>query len=70
LTTNSSRLGKQLLKYFILFTIGGIIYIFIEIVYRGYTHPLMFVLGGLSLIFVGLLDEYKKPPAIKQMCVK
>lgn len=60
---------KQLIKYFVLFLVGGITYILIEIAYRGHTHPLMFVLGGLSLIFVGLLDEYKKPPVIVQMII-
>jgi uncharacterized membrane protein len=47
-----------------LFLVGGLLYIFIEIVYRGYSHPFMFVLGGLSLILVGLLNERKKPPSI------
>ena len=55
---------KQLLKYFVLFLAGGITYILIEIAYRGYSHPLMFVLGGISLILVGLLNERKKPPSI------
>ena len=58
---------KQLLKYFTLFLVGGFFYIFIEISCRGHSHPLMFVLGGLTLILVGLLDEYKKPPIIVQM---
>lgn len=58
---------KQLIKYFALFIVGGLVYIFIEIAYRGHSHPLMFILGGLTLILVGLLDEYKKPPIIVQM---
>jgi len=48
----------------VLFLAGGITYILIEIAYRGYSHPLMFVLGGISLILVGLLNERKKPPSI------
>ena len=60
---------KQILKYLILFLVGGLAYIFIEIAYRGHSHPLMFILGGLSLILVGLLDEYKKPPIIVQMII-
>ena len=55
---------KKLLKYFALILVGGLAYILIEIAYRGRSHPLMFVLGGLSLILVGLLDERKKPPFI------
>ena len=58
---------KKILNYFILFLVGGLAYILIEIAYRGRSHPLMFVLSGLSLIFVGLLDEHKKPPIIVQM---
>ena len=55
---------KKLLKYFALFIFGGLLYILIEIACRGRSHPLMFVLSGLSLILVGLLDERKKPPFI------
>ena len=58
---------KQLIKYFTLFIIGGLLYILIEIIYRGHSHPLMFALGGLSLILVGLLDERKNSPIIVQM---
>lgn len=61
---NSSKLGRLLLNYFALFLVGGLLYILIEIAYRGHSHPLMFAVAGLSLILVGLLDERKNPPPI------
>lgn len=43
----------------ILFLIGGRLYTWIEILWRGYTHWSMFVLGGLCFVIMGLLNEYK-----------
>ena len=49
---------KQCLKLMVLFPIGGTIYVGIEILWRGYSHPSMFVLGGVCFILVGLINEY------------
>ncbi|CAK7017163.1 hypothetical protein ACF3M2_16030 [Tissierella carlieri] len=49
---------KQLIKYLILFIIGGISYFFIEILWRGYSHMTMLILGGLCFILVGLIGEH------------
>ncbi|WP_353092535.1 hypothetical protein [Tissierella praeacuta] len=49
---------KQLIKYLILFIIGGISYFFIEILWRGYSHMAMVIVGGLCFISVGLINEY------------
>jgi len=46
-----------LIKYPVLFVIGGTSYIFIEILWRGYTHITMFFLGGLCFILIGLINE-------------
>ena len=48
---------KNLFKILILFIIGGGIYIGIELLYRGYTHWTMFILGGLCFVVIGLLNE-------------
>lgn len=48
---------KNLLKYLILFLIGGGTYYLIEILSRGYSHWSMAVLGGVCFIAVGLLNE-------------
>lgn len=42
----------------LLFFIGGNIYMLIEILWRGYTHWTMFLLGGLCFVIMGLLNEH------------
>lgn len=44
-------------KYLFLFLVGAILYISIEIIYRGYSHWTMGVLGGISFISIGLINE-------------
>lgn len=48
---------NSLVKYPIIFLIGAIVYMGIEIIWRGYTHWTMGVLGGIILILIGLIDE-------------
>ncbi len=48
---------KQLLKYLFLFLVGGITYFFIEILFRGYSHWTMAILGGICFVIIGLLNE-------------
>lgn len=45
-------------QYFILFLIGGSAYYFLEILWRGYSHISMFVLGGICFISIGTLRQY------------
>ncbi len=47
----------NLLKAFILFAIGGFVYLGIEILYRGYTHWSMYILGGICFVLMGLINE-------------
>ena len=56
-------------KNLILFSIGGIFYIVIELLWRGYTHISMFLLGGLCFWLIGLINEKRsrKIPLITQM---
>lgn len=49
---------KLLGKYLILFIIGGIVYNLIEILWRGYSHWTMFILGGICFICLGLINEF------------
>jgi uncharacterized membrane protein len=44
-------------KYLIVFEVGGVVYYTIELLYRGYSHESMFILGGLCLINIGLINE-------------
>lgn len=48
---------KLLSKYLFLLLVGGITYVGIEILWRGYSHWTMFLLGGLCFICCGLLNE-------------
>ncbi|MGL5437111.1 MAG: putative ABC transporter permease [Lachnospiraceae bacterium] len=48
---------KQKLKYATLLTAGGGIYVAIELLWRGYTHWSMFLLGGACFVFCGLINE-------------
>lgn len=47
----------KLFKYIFLFFFGGISYIIIELLWRGYRHTSMFVLGGLCFVLLGLINE-------------
>ena len=48
---------KQILKQIFLYIIGGLIYLLIEILFRGHTHWTMFIVGGLCFTLIGLLNE-------------
>ena len=58
-------------EYFILFLTGGILYVLIEIAYRGYSHISMFVVGGICFILICSIDEFTpfKIPIIVQMII-
>lgn len=52
------RIFTIIAKYLFLFGIGGGVYILIELLYRGYSHWTMLILGGLSFVLVGILNEF------------
>ena len=45
----------------VLFLIGGRLYTWIELLWRGRTHWTMFILGGGGFVILGLLNEYRIP---------
>ena len=60
---------KQL-RPLILFGIGGLLYVLIELTVRGRTHWSMFIVGGLAFFLIGCINEkYKKMPLVKQMLI-
>lgn len=65
----SSSFFTELFRQLIIMLYGGFIYGAVEILYRGHTHPSMFILGGLSLVWVGGLNGFfrRKPPLLVQM---
>ena len=38
--------------------IGALLYMWVEILYRGYTHWTMGVVGGICFLLIGLINEY------------
>lgn len=48
---------KLMLKYLFLFMLGGAAYVGIELLYRGYSHISMFIVGGSCFLFIGLINE-------------
>ena len=53
--------AKKILKFIgrelALFVIGALIYMLIEILFRGHTHWTMGIVGGLCFVIIGLLNE-------------
>ncbi len=51
-------MGHRLLnKYLILFDVGGVLYVIIEMTWRGRSHWTMFLLGGLCFLCLGFINE-------------
>lgn len=48
---------KQYRKEIILWFIGGLLYIGIELMWRGYSHWTMFLLGGICFVGMGQINE-------------
>ncbi|WP_125140007.1 putative ABC transporter permease [Clostridium transplantifaecale] len=44
-------------KYLILFDTGGLLYVILELLWRGWSHWSMFILGGICFIALGLINE-------------
>ncbi len=51
------KLSNNILKYILLFFIGGFSYCAIELIFRGYSHISMLIAGGICFILIGLLNE-------------
>ena len=62
---------KIITKYLFLGIIGSIVYMSLEILWRGYTHWTMGVLGGICFICLGLINELLswETPLVLQMFI-
>lgn len=47
-----------MVEHSILFTIGGLIYYCIELLYRGYSSWQIIIVGGLCFVFIGLINKF------------
>lgn len=56
---------KKVFEYMILWLTGGLLYFYLEIAYRSYSHYSMIICGGLCFLVVGTAGDYilknKKP---------
>lgn len=50
--------NMTLFKHLCLMVIGALLYMWVEILYRGYTHWTMGVVGGICFLLIGLINEY------------
>ena len=44
-------------KYIALWAVGGLMYITLELLWRGHSHWTMFILGGICFVALGLINE-------------
>ena len=60
---------KKLNVYLVVGIVGGGLYYLVEILYRGYSHWSMFLLGGIAFLFCGIQGRAVKwrDPLIKQL---
>lgn len=49
---------RQISKNMFLFAIGGLLYYLIELLWRGYSHSSMFILGGICFVLIGLINKF------------
>lgn len=57
-STRKSLKMKKLLKYIFLFATGGSLYYIVELLFRGYSHWSMFILGSICFNYAGIQNEY------------
>ena len=50
---------EQVVKVLFLFLFGGLLYYYMEILYRGYSHFSMILCGGLCFVLIGALNKKK-----------
>ena len=65
------KIFKLIIKYVVLFVTGGLVYMSLELLWRGCTHWTMGVLGGICFICLGLINELLswETPLILQMFI-
>ena len=57
------------LKEFIIFIIFGLMYVTIELLYRGHSHYSMFIVGGICGVLIGLINDNTPDMPLLPQCV-
>lgn len=52
------KILREIGKAAILFVVGGLIYMLIEVLFRGYTHWTMGIVGGLCFVIIGGINNW------------
>ncbi len=55
--------------YTVLFSIGAVGYCFLELLWRGFTHPSMGLAGGLSFCLIAAIQKHLKPLKFIYRCI-
>ena len=58
-----------ILKEFIIIIIFGLMYVTIELLYRGHTHYSMFIVGGICGVLIGLINDNTPDMPLLPQCV-
>ena len=56
--TYGQKLASRVIRYMTLWLWGGFIYYMIEIAWRGFSHPSMFITGGIAFLCIGVINNY------------
>ena len=51
---------RKIMEYGVVFTVGGIIYVIIELLFRGYSHWTMAIVGGIAVLGMYLISAMKE----------
>ncbi len=65
MNTRAYRIWKET----VIFYLGGMFYCLVELLWRGWTHGSMFVLGAVCFYIVGGLNRFWHAPVLAQMAV-
>ena len=65
------KIIKKIIEALILMIIGGFLYVFLETLWRGYSHWAMIFVGGLAFLSVGAINEIVpwNMPLYQQMAI-
>ena len=56
--TYGQWLASRIIRYMTLWLYGGFVYYCIELVWRGFSHPSMFITGGIAFLCIGVINNY------------